>query len=90
MPNCIIDRNALLGGIAPVQPEPRIALTKKEAAAAIGVSVDTFDRHIEAGVFIPRKPRGRGNLVLFRVDELTEALTALPTAGTIARGLVPA
>lgn len=52
------------------------------------MSVDTFDRHVAAGTFVPRKAGGRGRLVLFRVDELLDALVAMPTAGNLARGLV--
>lgn len=88
MPTCTTDKDALLGPTRTVQPEQRIALNKRDAAAAVGMSVDTFDRHVAAGTFTPRKPGGRGHLVLFRVDELLDALVAMPTAGNLARGLV--
>ena len=46
-----------------VQP---IALTKPQAAAALGVSVDSFERHIQADLRVIR----RGRLRLFPVAEL--------------------
>lgn len=31
----------------PLQPVPRLLLSRKEAAAALGVSVDTFERRVQ-------------------------------------------
>jgi hypothetical protein len=52
--------------IAVVSPVPRLALTKHEAAAALGMSVDSLDRHVIPDVRVIRK----GRLVLIYVDEL--------------------
>ena len=46
--------------------ELRILLTRKEAAAAMGVSRNTFERHIQPDLRLIR----RGRLVLVPVDEL--------------------
>ena len=43
-----------------------IALSKTEAAAALGVSVDSFERHIQPDLKVIR----RGRLRLFAVSEL--------------------
>lgn len=43
-----------------------IALTKPQAAAALGVSVDSFERHIQPDLKVIRK----GRLRLFAVAEL--------------------
>jgi excisionase family DNA binding protein len=49
------------------RPEPqRLALTLEEAAATIGVSRDSFDRHIKSELRLVR----RGRLVLVPVTEL--------------------
>ncbi|MGI8802474.1 MAG: helix-turn-helix domain-containing protein [Solirubrobacteraceae bacterium] len=45
---------------------PRLALTKPEAAAALGVSVDTLERHILGDLRVVR----RGRLVLIPIREL--------------------
>lgn len=45
---------------------PRFALTKVEAAASLGVSVDSFERHVQAELRLVR----RGKLVLVPVAEL--------------------
>jgi len=45
---------------------PRLALTKSEAADALGVSVDSFERHIQLEVRCVR----RGRLRLFDLREL--------------------
>ena len=45
---------------------PRVALTRQEAAGALGVSVDHFERHILAGLRVIRS----GRLVLVPVAEL--------------------
>jgi hypothetical protein len=31
-------------------PQPRLALQRKEAAEALGIGVDTFDRHVRAAL----------------------------------------
>ncbi len=43
-----------------------IALPKPAAAAALGVSVDSFERHIQADVRVIR----RGSMRLFPVEDL--------------------
>jgi hypothetical protein len=43
----VIARPGLNGDSAPAGSEPpRLALQRREAAAALGVGVDTFDRHV--------------------------------------------
>ncbi len=32
---------------AAVAPVPRVALTREQAAAALGMSLDTFERHVQ-------------------------------------------
>lgn len=49
-----------------VAPIPRIALTREEAAAAIGVSLDSFERHVQPDIRMIR----RGRLRLVPVAEL--------------------
>jgi excisionase family DNA binding protein len=44
----------------------RLALTKAEAAAALGVSIDSFERHVQPNLRIVR----RGRLRLIPVAEL--------------------
>lgn len=48
---------------APVQP---LAVTRAEAAASLGVSVDSFERYVQADLKLIR----RGRIVLVPVDEL--------------------
>jgi hypothetical protein len=43
---------------------PRVALTKPEAAAALGISVDSFERHVQAELRVIR--RGRMRLIPLR------------------------
>lgn len=43
-----------------------VAVTKPQAAAALGVSVDSFERHIQSDLKVIR----RGRLRLFAVAEL--------------------
>lgn len=50
----------------PVEPVKRLTLTKKEAAASLGVSVDTFERRIQP--FLKVIPCGQ--LLLVPVAEL--------------------
>lgn len=45
---------------------PRFALTRQEAAASLGVSVDHFERHIQSDLRLIRS----GRLRLVPVDEL--------------------
>jgi excisionase family DNA binding protein len=45
---------------------PRLALTRSEAAAAVGVSLDSFERHIQHELRVVR----RGRLRLIPVAEL--------------------
>jgi excisionase family DNA binding protein len=45
---------------------PRIALTRAEAAASLGLSVDSFERYVQPDVRIVR----RGRLRLIPVSEL--------------------
>jgi hypothetical protein len=44
----------------------RLALTKREAAAALGVSVDSFERHVQPELRVVR----RGRLRLFALVEI--------------------
>jgi hypothetical protein len=57
----------LRGGPDPAQPVRRLALSKTEAAAALGVSVDFFDEHVAPELRIVR--RGRRRLVPLREIE---------------------
>ena len=43
----------------PIAPVPRVALTRAEAAASLGVSLDSFDRHIQPELRIIRRGRLR-------------------------------
>ena len=45
----------------PVAPIPRVALTREEAAAALGMSLDSFERHVQPTIRLVR--RGRMRLV---------------------------
>jgi hypothetical protein len=58
---------------------PRVALTKGEAAAALGVSPDSFERHVQPELKLIR----RGRLLLVPVAELERwvAEQAAPTLG---------
>jgi excisionase family DNA binding protein len=49
-----------------VSAVPRLALTRQEAAAALGVSLDSFERHIQPDLKLVR----RGKLRLVHVAEL--------------------
>lgn len=46
------------------RPVPRVTLTKPEAAAALGISVDSFERHVQPELRVIR--RGRMRLVPLR------------------------
>lgn len=50
------------------RPLPRVALTRAEAAAAIGVSLDTFERYVQPDLRLVRLGRTR----LVPVEELRE------------------
>jgi len=52
-----------LGNVGPV---PRVALTRDEAAASLGVSLDSFERHVQPTIRMIR----RGKLRLVPVVEL--------------------
>jgi excisionase family DNA binding protein len=45
---------------------PRLALTKREAATALGLSVDSFERHVQPELRVVR----RGRLRLFAMSEV--------------------
>jgi hypothetical protein len=47
-------------------PVPRVALTREEAAAALSMSVDSFERHVQPSLRMIR----RGRLRLVPVSEL--------------------
>jgi hypothetical protein len=50
----------------PVAPVPRVTLTRSEAAAAMGMSLDSFERHVQPQLRLVR----RGALRLVPVREL--------------------
>jgi hypothetical protein len=54
--------------IVVVQPVPRMALTKHEAALSLGMSVDSLERHVIPSVKVIRK----GKLVLVPAEELRQ------------------
>lgn len=56
---------------------PRLALTQEEAAAALGVSVETFTRHIRPT--LPSVPAGSKRL--YRVTAIEEWLEAQEIQG---------
>jgi len=45
---------------------PRVTLTKREAAAALGMSVDSFERHVQPDLRVVR----RGRMCLIPLREL--------------------
>jgi hypothetical protein len=45
---------------------PRVTLTKAEAAAALGISIDSFERHVQPELRVIR----RGRMRLVPVSEL--------------------
>jgi len=47
-------------------PIPRVALSREEAAGALGISLDSFERHVQPEVKMVR----RGRLRLVPVSEL--------------------
>ena len=50
----------------PTAPVPRVALTREEAASALGMSLDSFERHVQPELRLIR----RGKLRLVPVREL--------------------
>jgi hypothetical protein len=50
----------------PAAPVPRVALTRREAAAALGISLDSFERHVQPELGLIR----RGRMRLIPVSEL--------------------
>jgi excisionase family DNA binding protein len=50
----------------PLAPIPRVALTREEAAASIGVSLSTFQRYVQPDLRLIR----RGTARLIPVEEL--------------------
>jgi hypothetical protein len=57
------DAHDLGGGLAPI---PRVALTRDEAARALGMGLDSFERYVHPHVRVIR----RGRLRLIPVEEL--------------------
>jgi len=51
---------------ATVAPVPRVALTRGEAAASLGIGLDSFERHVQPEVRMIR----RGKLRLVPIVEL--------------------
>jgi hypothetical protein len=49
-----------------IAPVPRIALTREQAAAALGMSLDSFERHVQPELRLIR----RGKLRLVPIREL--------------------
>jgi hypothetical protein len=58
----------------PVAPVPRVALSREEAAAALGMSLDSFERHVQPELRIIR--RGKLRLVPLRELERWAATAA--------------
>jgi hypothetical protein len=54
-----------------VAPIPRLALTREEAAAALGMSLDSFERHVQPTLRLVR----RGRMRLVPIDELRRWLS---------------
>ena len=50
----------------PIQPVPRYTLTRKEAAAALGISLNHFERRVQPEL----KVVASGQLILIPVNEL--------------------
>ena len=62
-----------------VAPVPRVALSREEAAAALGISLDSFERHVQPDIRFIR--RGRLRLVPVAELERWAAEQAEPTLG---------
>lgn len=54
----------------PIDLVPRQLLTRREAAASLGMSVDSFERHVQPYVKVVKWGRGRGAPVLVSPREL--------------------
>jgi hypothetical protein len=52
----VVWAGAVSGELAPI---PRLALTREEAAAAIGMSLDSFERHVQPTIRLVRRGRLR-------------------------------
>jgi excisionase family DNA binding protein len=61
----------------PLAPVPRVTLTREEAAAAMGVSLDSFERYVQPSI---RLIRLSGRLVLVPVSELQRWASAAAEA----------
>ena len=55
-----------VGGPAPTPSGPRLAYSRPEAAAALGISINSFERHVQPELRVVR----RGKLRLFPATEL--------------------
>jgi hypothetical protein len=62
---------------------PRVTLTKREAAAALGISVDSFERHVQPDLRVVR--RGRMRLIPLRELERWAADNAALTLSDAVR-----
>ncbi len=60
-----------VSGSSPTAPIPRLALTREEAAAAIGMSLDSFERHVQPTLRLVRL----GKMRLVPVQELERWLS---------------
>ena len=58
-----LSRSARGQRAAAAHPDVRLALSKREAAAALGISINSFERHVQPDL-------RRGKLRLFPVEEL--------------------
>lgn len=56
----------MTGSDALTAPIPRVALTREEAAASLGMSLDSFERHVQPSLRMIR----RGRLRLVPLSEL--------------------
>ena len=45
------------GRVTPTAAVPRVALTREEAAASLGMSLDSFERHVQPSIRMVRKGR---------------------------------
>ena len=57
---------AVTRGRAPAPARPQLALSKPDAAAALDISINSFERHVQPELRVVR----RGKLRLFPVEEL--------------------
>ena len=62
-----------------IGPVPRVALSREEAAASLGISIDSFERHVQPDLRLIR--RGRLRLVPVAELERWAAEQAEPTLG---------